>query len=195
VERYAQRLRELLDEPLVSDERGALSPIVLDLSSAARAAWISIHDCVEEELGAHGELRDIRDVAAKAAENVARLAALFHVLEHGTTGAIGADAIAAATTVVTWHLSESRRLLGELDMPPALGAAIRLDAWLRGEAIAAGSDRVSTRRIFQYGPKCARDGQAFKAILAVLTERGRARLETEGRRRYVAVHPALLEEE
>jgi hypothetical protein len=30
----------------------------------------------------------VRDVAARAAENAARMAALFHVLEHGPTGAI-----------------------------------------------------------------------------------------------------------
>ena len=194
MERYAQRIRELLDEPLVSDERGALSPIVLDLSPAARAAWISIHDCVEEELGAHGEFRGIRDVAAKAAENVARLAALFHVLEHGPAGPIGVGAVAAATAIITWHLGEARRLLGELDTPPALAAAVRLDKWLRSEARAGKTDRIATRRIFQYGPNSARESQAFKFIMAMLAERARARLENEGRRRYVVINPALLDE-
>ena len=61
------------------------------------------------------------------------------------------------------------------------------------EALTAGTDRVSTRRIFQYGPRCARDSQTFKASVAVLTERGRVRLENDGRRRYVVIHPALLE--
>lgn len=194
LEGFARRIRELLAVPMMKDEHGSLSPIVLDLSPAARNAWIDLHDCVEDELGTHGEFRDIRDVAAKSAENVARVAALFHVLEHGLTGTIGVDAVGAATSVITWHLNESRRMLGELEVPPTLGAAIRLDAWLRREAIASKADRVSTRRIFQYGPKCARDSQAFKAIVAVLTERGRARLETEGRRRYVVINPALLEE-
>jgi putative DNA primase/helicase len=147
---------------------------------------------VEDELCADGEFRDIRDVAAKAAENVARLSALFHVLAHGPSGTIGADAVEAATSVIFWHLNEARRLLGELDTPPALAAATRLDEWLLNEARAGQIDRVSTRRIFQYGPKCARDSQAFKSIIALLTERGRARLESEGRRRYVAINPALL---
>jgi hypothetical protein len=38
-------------------------------------------------------------------------------------------------------------------------AAVRLDEWLHREAYAARTDRVSTRRIFEYGPKCARDSQ------------------------------------
>lgn len=193
VERFARRIRELLDEPLTTDESGCLCPSVLDLSAAAHTEWISIHDCVEDELSAHGEFRDIRDVAAKAAENIARLAALFHVLERGPTGPIGVGAVAAATAIITWHLGEARRLLGKLESPPALAAAVRLDEWLCREARAAKTDRIPTRRIFQYGPKCARDSQAFKAIVAVLTERGRARLVTEGRRRYVAINPTLLD--
>jgi putative DNA primase/helicase len=193
VERYAQRIREMLDEPLVTDEHGCLGPAVLELSPAARSEWISIHDCVEDELGAHGEFRDIRDVAAKAAENVARLAALFHVLEHGPAGPIGVDAVAAATAIITWHLGEARRLLGELDTPPALAAAVRLDEWLRSEARAGKTDRIATRRIFQYGPKSARENQVFKSIMTILAERGRARLENESRRRYVVINPALLD--
>jgi putative DNA primase/helicase len=192
LESFGRRLCELLAEPLAVDADGCLSPVMLDLAPAALRAWISFHDCVEEELGRHGAFRDIRDVAAKSAENVARLAALFHVLEHGPSGRIDVDTLTAATAVITWHLNESRRLLGELDMPAALGTTIRLDEWLRVEASAAGTHRISTRRIFQYGPKCVRDNQTFKTILATLTERGRARLEMDGRRRYVAVNPALL---
>ena len=85
-------------------------------------------------------------------------------------------------------------MFGELDTPAALAGAIRLDEWLRGEARAGKTDRIATRRIFQYGPKSARDNQAFKSIITLLTERGRARLEYEGRRRYVVINPALLDE-
>lgn len=134
----------------------------------------------------------MRDVAAKAAENVARLAALFHVLEHGVGGVIGAEEIRAAACIVGWHLNEARRLLADLDTPPTLAAAIRLDSWLRNEAQANGTDRVSTKRIYQYGPNCVRDSRDLRAALAIVAERGRARMEEDGRRRYVAINPALL---
>lgn len=61
----------------------------------------------------------VREVAAKAAENVSRLAALFHVLEHGPAGTIGADHLLGAEAIFRWHLHEARRLLAELDTPPA----------------------------------------------------------------------------
>ena len=80
---FGARIQELLAHALPTDEHGSLTPPVLDLSPQARAEWIRFHDEVERELGAHGEWRGVRDFAAKAAENAARMAALFHVLEHG----------------------------------------------------------------------------------------------------------------
>jgi putative DNA primase/helicase len=193
VERFGRRITALLDTPLATDARGGLTPAVLDLSPAAHAAWVQLHDLVESGLGTGGEYQSVRDVAAKAAENVARLAALFHVLEHGPAGTIGADRLLGAEAIVRWHLHEARRLLAELDTPPALAAAIRLDTWLLNEARAAGTARIPTTRIYQYGPGCVRDSRDLKVALATLTERGRARLEEEGRRRFVAVNPALLD--
>lgn len=193
VERFGQRITAPLDTPLATDARGGLTPTVLDLSPAAHTAWVRLHDLVERGLGTGGDYQAVRDVAAKAAENVARLAALFHVLEHGHAGTISADHILVAEDVVRWHLHEARRLLAALDTPPALAAAIRLDTWLLNEARATGSPRIPTTRVYQYGPGCVRDSRDLKAALATLTERGRARLEEEGRRRFVAVNPALLE--
>ena len=53
---------------------------MLDLSPVGRAEGIRFHDQVVCELGARGRLRAVRDVAAKAAENVARLATLLLLL-------------------------------------------------------------------------------------------------------------------
>jgi hypothetical protein len=74
-----------------------------------------------------------------------------------------------------------------------LAAAIRLDTWPLNEARGTGSPRIPTTRVYQYGPACVRDSRDLKAALATLTERGRARLEEEGRRRFVTVNPALLD--
>ena len=93
---------------------------------------------------------------------------------------------------MAWHLTEARRLLAELDTPPALAAAIRFDEWLRNEARAKGTDRVPTKGIYQYGPNCVRDSRDLRAALVILAERGRARMEEDGRWRAVAVNPVLL---
>ena len=167
-------------------------PTVLDLSPAAPAVWVRLHDRIEGGLGAGGAYQDVRDIAAKAAEKVVRLAALFHVLEQGPAGTIGTEYIHGAEDIVCWHLHEARRLLANLDTPTALAAAIRLDTWLLNEARATGVPSIPTTRIYQYGPACVRDSRDLKAALTTLTERGRARLEESGRRRFVTVNPVLL---
>ena len=162
VKRFELRITELLDTPLSTDVQGCLTPIVLDLSPAGHAAWVRLHDRIEEGLGAGGAYQAVRDVAAKAAENVARLAALFHVLDHGPAGTIGVEHVLGAEEVVCWHLHEARRLLTELDTPPALAAAIRLDNWLLNEARTTGDARIPTTRIYQYGPASVRDSRAWR---------------------------------
>jgi hypothetical protein len=100
--------------------------------------------------------------------------------------------IRAVACIVGWHLNEARRLLADLDTPPSLAAAIWLDFWLGSEAQASGTDRIPTKRIYQYGPNCVRDNSDLRAALAILAERGRAWLEESGRRRSVVINPALL---
>ena len=83
VERFGLRIRDLLDTPQTTHADGGLQPIELALSPPAHAAWVQPNDRIERALAAGGDFADIRDVAAKAAENVARLAAPFHVLAQG----------------------------------------------------------------------------------------------------------------
>lgn len=191
VERFDLRIRELLDTPLTTHADGGLQPIELALAPPAHAAWVQSHDHIERALAAGGDFADIRDVAAKAAENVARLAALFHMLAHGPGGEVDAEAVHAAVTIIGWHLHEARRLLSELDTQTDLSAAIRLDAWLIAEARRSSDQRIPTSRVYQFGPGRVRDAKAMKTALATLTERGRARIEENEKRRFVAVNPAL----
>ncbi len=192
VERFGLRIRELLEMPLLTDADGGLQPAELALSPPAHFAWVQAHDRIERALGAGGDLADIRDVAAKAAENIARLAALFHVLAHGPGGVMNEGAIVDAATVIGWHLHEARRLLSDLDTPADLAAAIRLDDWLIAEARRNSNHRIPTPRVYQRGPSCVRDAKAMKMALATLTDRGRARMVEDGKRRFVVVNPALV---
>lgn len=192
VDVFNARVRALLDTPLTTDAQGGLAPTMLDLSPAAHAAWVHAYDHIERQLGGAGHYASIRDVAAKAAENIARLAALLHVLDHGPAGEIDESSVESASRIIDWHLHEARRLLADLDAPPELSAAIRFDAWLRDEALRTGDPRIASARIYQYGPGCVRYSKALRAALALLDERGRARVEQEGRHRFVVVNPALL---
>lgn len=193
VDRFNARIRTLLNTLLRTDAKGGLQPAVLDLSPAAHTVWVQAHDHIERQLCDGGRYAAIRDVAAKAAENIARVAALLHLLDHGPSAEIGATYVEAAVRIVAWHLDESLRLLADLDATAEMASAIRFDAWLRSEASRTGETCITAARIYQYGPGCVRDQKDLKQALALLEERGRVRVVIEGRRRFVVVNPALLD--
>lgn len=192
VEQFGLWIRALLDTPLPTHADGGLQPIELTLSPTSHPAWVQPHDRIERALASGGELADIRDVAAKPAENIARLAALFYVLAHGTVGVIDAKDVDAAACVIRWHLHEAKRLLSDLDTPTDLAVAIRLDDWLIAEARRTGSHRIATNRVYRCGPSPVRDAKDMTTALATLAERRRARMVEDGRRRFVEVNPMLV---
>ena len=189
---YKARLRRLLDTAPMIDARGHLSPPALDMEPSAFEGWRQFHDGAEQELRSGGELADVRDVASKAAENVARVAALFHLFENGPGGRIGAAHLTAAARIVTWHLFEARRFLGGLAMPKALSNAAKLDAWLIAECRKRGTGCVTQRDVLRLGPNPVRKKSDLLAALAELTDGDthRARLGDDGRT--IHVNPALL---
>lgn len=183
-------LRALLGEALPFNECRHLAPPALELDREAFDAWRQFHDDAERELRNGGELADVRDVASKAAENVARVAALFHLATHGLAGRIGADHVAAAARIVTWHLFEARRFLVGLALPKILSNAVKLDAWLVAQCRERGAESVSARDVLCLGPNPVRRKVDRDAALAELIERERVCLEDAGRT--IRINPALL---
>lgn len=189
--RFHHRIAGILNTPAPIDDEGRLTPVMLAFTPEAKAAWVGFHDGIEEELRAGGELYDVRDVASKTADNAARLAALFHVFEHGVGGAVGVDSFEGASRIAAWHLSEARRFFGELAMPVAQANAARLEGWLieycRRGRIAA----IAKSHAMQYSP--LREKEALGAALSVLDDLERVRMFRDGKRVMIEVNPTLLE--
>lgn len=190
--KFHRRLGAFLDLPLPIDEKGELSPTVLELSSEAKAAWVAFHDEVEEELRPGRDMADAKDVASKAADNAARLAALFHLFENGTDGTIGQDHMQAAASLVTWHLYEARRFMGEIALPVEINNALRLNDWLLEYCRVNRVEEVPTRDIQRTGPNCVREKRALDLTLEELADAGRVRIAKDGKRKLVKVNPQLL---
>ena len=187
---FNRRITEILNQPTPIDGNGILTPPVLPLAVEAKAAWVAFHDTIEGMLGAGGELHEVKDVASKTADNAVRLAALFQVFEHGMGGAIGADAFADASDIAAWHLSESRRFLGELALPPELADAARLDTWLIAHCKRERTQAVGKNHVRQHGP--LRDGKRLDAAIRELSELARLRRRANGKKLTVQVNPALV---
>lgn len=194
--RYQRRIRELLEQqsdvPLTA--QGGLSPALLTLSPEAQRVWIEFHDRTEAELRPGGDMEQTRDVASKAADNAARIAALFHVLEHGPAGAIGEAHMKAAAVITGWHLYEARRFLGDLALPVGTANAVKLEGWLLDRHRKTGLDWVRRQDVQHQGPNALRQGKALDEALTELENLQRARLVVEGKQKRIHLNPAILGE-
>ena len=155
--------------------------------------WIRFHDAIEEQLGIEGELKDVRDVASKIADNAARLAALFHLFEAGPFGEIEADEINGACRIASWHLSESKRFFTQLVIPEEQSNAIHLDRWLINRCRKHGGLRIPRREVQQLvTPSRIRKKKMLEEALNILIEVDRAKMFETGKRKWIYVNPALL---
>ncbi len=193
IEKFNQRISEILDLPIPVDENGMKAPALMVFTPEAKLAWETFHNAIEGQLGDGGELRNVRDVSSKSADNAARLAALFHVFDHGVTGNINLECFESASRIVAWHLDESRRFFGESSLPPELKNAVKLDEWLIKTCRDKQIFSFHSGKILQNCPSGLRSKPELDAALEELLDLGRVRLKTDGKRRVVEVNPKLLE--
>ena len=187
---FRGRISAILDLPAPIDEDGALAPSMLTFTAEAKKAWIFFHDAIEKELRVGGELHDVRDVAAKVADNAARLAALFHFFDHDRKGAIGVDSFESASRVAAWHLTEARRFFGEMALPVEMADAARLDSWLIEHCREMATHYVGKNHVRRYGP--LRDGKRLDRAIEELEALDRLQVAQAGKRRIIYLNPALL---
>ncbi|NML62957.1 DUF3987 domain-containing protein [Massilia sp. RP-1-19] len=188
LDRFRIRIAELLaTNPVI--ENGALKPTMLYLSDDAMTAWIDFYNEIEVQLGNGGDLRNVRDVASKTADNAARIAALFHVLED-EAGTISEIHMRSGACLAKWHLNESQRVFAGGIASAGHSDAQRLDDWIAGYCEENGVAELPTRSVSQYGPSALRKKAALTPVLDELERLGRIKLGARGRT--VHRNPALL---
>lgn len=192
LERHNERVNDLLNQPLPLDHLGCLVPTRLTLTTDAKSVWVAFYNEVETRLGPGGPLSDVRDIASKIADNAARLAGVFHALEHGTSGRVSGDNMQRGCTLATWYLEQAQRLFAGLEIDPGITEAAKLDSWLVDRCRSENVQSVPTKVVSQYGPFGLRAKVAWSAALEVLANHSRARFVMEGNRRMIAVNPVLL---
>jgi hypothetical protein len=168
--RYTAVILDLLERPAPAANRSGneLTPRVIELSAGAKAAWIAFHDRIEAEMAQDGSLECLQDVAGKAAENAARMAAVLTIVEKPAAATIETEAMAAGCNLMAWYLSEALRLSGWNRMPPRLRNAIRLLDWLRAKK----KTEIKRSEIMQFGPATVRQKADADTALVILEEHG-----------------------
>jgi hypothetical protein len=131
-------------------------------------ARLAFHDRIEASMAQEADLEYLRDVAGKAAENAARIAAVLTVVESPNASIIKTKEMAAGCELMTWYLTEALRLSGAHRQPPAIRNAIKLHEWLR----AKGKTEIAVRAIMQFGPSSLRGKDEAEAALGELESHG-----------------------
>ncbi len=181
---FNKRIHVLLDMELPL-EKGQLQPSTLTLSQGAMDLWIEYYNNTEEQLGKCGKFENIKDFAAKSAENAVRLAANFHVFNNGPDGIIDTHTMEDAIKVAYWHLCETKRILGFIDMPEENADAKLLLDWL----LENNKNSFSARDISQIGPNSIRSKVKRDKVLSVLCDRGYLVKKQENKREIYNLNP------
>lgn len=165
---FNARITELLNSPFNRDENGRLAPGCLEMADDAKAAWVEFFDRVELNLKESEEYGTVRDFGSKSAENAARLAAIFHIMEHGPTGEIGAKAVTSACTLMQWYLDEALRVMNLQIREKQTSDLDALFKWIINEF---DETAFSRRHANQNGPGGLRKGDVFSAVFDELERR------------------------
>lgn len=188
LEKFNDRLKAILSDELPMTDKCRLEPYIMTFPPEVKTIWVSQYNAIEKALGNGGKLEDINDMASKAADNIARLAALFHYFEHGKTP-ICEDCLNRAAMIVLWHLNEAKRFFNDIATPPEQIRLQKLDKWIIREAKTKQTYGMRQNHILQYGP--IRKSEQLNEALETLQELDRIRIDRSGNAKLVIINPKL----
>jgi hypothetical protein len=168
-----------------------VKPPILRLSVKAHQQWVGYYNLIESQLT--GRFDDLKDVASKAAEQAARLAAIFWVFENNRAPIAGDEidepTVNSAILVAAWFLQETQRVLQAFSQSEGERHAEELLDWL----VALGQPWILASEILNRGPAGTRKRGDRDLALAVLRDRGLAEaVKNSAGRRVVVLNPSLL---
>lgn len=185
---FHARVTECLDSTLELDKNGCHDLPTIELSKKAKMEWISFFNQTESGLRDPRQWGSIKDFASKAAENVARLSALFHLFD-GKEGDVNAENMDRAVQIVRWHLYESRRVLGGVESTP-VDPKKRDSKLLLRWMIEKELSETSPRYLQQYSP--IHDKTKRDVAIDQLCEDGCLKKTKIGKRTALLLNPSLL---
>ncbi len=182
---YEQRLTECLELSISLDKMGCESIPALRFSPAAKEVWTVFFNKIEAGLTNPKQWLLIKDFASKSAENVARLAALFHLFE-GKKGDISSNTLENAIQIIEWHLWETRRLFGTTLLTATQQDAMQLIQWLKDKKM----QHASSRYLQQYS--ALRDKKKLDNAIEYLSANRYIVVKKTKRKTEIFITPAIL---
>lgn len=184
-ERFSERIMEILKSSVEFLTDPAKPRLVVRFSQETAQRWIAVFNAVESEIRPGGRYFGMGDHASKLADNVARVAALFHFFEK-RGGDIAMETLEAAIDVCFWYSDEFLRMFASL--PQEEIDAHELDAWLQVRR-EVGERFLAKNAILQKGPGQLRKVKRLDQAIEVLSSQGKVLLSKSGNVTYLDIFP------
>lgn len=185
---FNQRIAELLKLPFTLDLHGTLKPVGISFSGPARGLAIDFFNEVETQTNIDGKYYQVSGFVSKLPENVARVAALFHIFE-GRDGRIEVDIVNRAIAICRWYLDEALRFFLDFSLPKELSDVVRVENFLL-RRFDGDSQFAMTKHILRRdGP--VRDLKRLERSLRELVDMDRIRVVEQGRSEIIELNPKI----
>jgi hypothetical protein len=116
-DRHDNILRRLFARYEEMLEAGAITRDVLVLSEKATEQWHATMDWIKAESHSKGEFRNMRSFGNRYMENVARVAAVLHIIEGNTGNEISVEILQHAILIIMHFGIEHEKLFGYIERP------------------------------------------------------------------------------
>jgi hypothetical protein len=187
---FHKRCTEILTRSSDNRKLGSGTRTTLDFTPEAPDCWIKFANWIENSLGPQLHLFDIREYAAKNAENAARMAALFHHFDN-QEGSIGIETVSKAIQICQWYMNQFKYLFGnQPQVAPEQVDAWTLESWLHGYFQQnPGIYHIRRNLISQYGPNLLRNRIRRDHALHILSSQGKVIFEKSGKTILIRLAP------
>lgn len=191
---FHDRVTKLLQQRSSSEgEDRNFDRIELHFSPEAQAEWVAVFNQIEQHINPGGVFCESRDYASKVAENIARVAAIFHAFEGYDGASISLETLRSATTVVLWYAQEFVRLFSPPDpLHETIKDAYLLQDWLLKLFRSRNWQFVPKNFILQRGPNSLRSKDRLDWALNCLCSGGRISGSMQGRKEFVHLNMAFF---
>jgi len=164
------RIDALLDSPLTTREGRPLEldPRKLELSADARPRFFQLWNQIKLGAGPNGPYADVRAYAAKAHDNLLRIAGTLTLYHDPHATEIPTVWLHGAARLIEFYIGEFQRIRHGAEVAAPLAEARKLLDWMDRE----GREYVYPRWVYQYGPGSLRDKATAKRVIGTLTDHG-----------------------
>lgn len=176
VTEFHARITEILNAWEAKRREPNFQRTIVEFSPDAKVDWTDFANFIEGHLNWGGAYYEVRDAAAKVAEQVCRMSALLHFFE-GRSGDIQRDTLHQAIRICEGYLFEFKRIFCP---PPPIPQheqdAMALDAWLRQLLMTRNVFMCKKNVVRQFGPNPLRNKARLNSAINTLIWSGRIRI-------------------